>query len=543
MNRSTVNFHRLVARQAVEMLFSSFAPLLQDSPVALLDSTGRAMYGDWPAAEGERGAELALMGETGSPFALDGAIYYALLVQGELIGMLAARVDSAPLRALRGSLALLLKQGQEKRELARETLERYREINLVYHISNRLGASLDADEILRISLSEAQRTIRADSGLVMLWEQGESLTAPPGQFSAPRPARMLMAGSEPAARSAQEELERRMAENTRLDTPNILSQFADPESCLASLLYAPVLSGGVSLGVLCLARVSGKDEFTAGDEKLLAAVASQAGSAVEKAYLHQHELERQRVEQELVIGERIQRSLLPRAMPALPGWDFAASYQSAGQVGGDFYDIFPLSTRARVESGGMWAAAIADVTGKGIPAALMMAFSQAALRASAATQRQPAEVLAQTNRLILQNGRPGLLLTAFFAALDPASGLVQYSNGGHEPPILYRAGSRVCSALDCGQSTLIGAYPNRVFPQRSVVLNPGDALLLYTDGITEARSSSGDFYTEERLMEVLQACGGCASADLVRAVQDAVHAFTAGAKQSDDMTMLVIKRL
>ena len=525
MLRSETPLHRLVSRQAVESLLNAFAPLLGENAVSLFDGGGRLFAGV------ERRAWLDDPAAPDSLRVEDGLVY-PLVVNEQLLGFLAARESSPAVDALRGSLAQLLEQGQEKRSLARETLERYREVNLIYHISETIGASLDAEEILAVLLREARRTIRADCGLVTLLDSAGTTVE-----------RVVGSGDEAVVEAACGVLQDLLRSGSRIEAPNVLTDLPGTPAGIGAILYAPLTAGEQTVGLLSLARQAGQPEFNAGDQKLLFALSSQAGNAIEKARLHQRELQQQRVEQELRIGERIQRSLLPRSMPVIPGWEFAAAYQSAGQIGGDFYDVFNLTEPSDPDGVSALGLAIADVTGKGIPAALMMAFSRAILRAAAAASPSPSEVLDQTNRLILQNSRSGLLLTDFYATLDPATGVLRYSNGGHEPPYLYQSAEGRSVELDCGRSALLGVNPSSGFEEREVTLAPGNLLVLYTDGISEARNAAGDFFPEQHLREVIETCGSHNGAEAaLQAILRSVQDFTGPTPQFDDITLLVVKR-
>jgi sigma-B regulation protein RsbU (phosphoserine phosphatase) len=227
-------------------------------------------------------------------------------------------------------------------------------------------------------------------------------------------------------------------------------------------------------------------------------------------------------------------------MPAIPGWEFAAMYQSANQVGGDFYDVFRLPQPTGASP--IWGMMVADVTGKGIPAALMMAFSHAILQAATFVHQRPGEILSHANKLIIQHSRSGLLLTVFYATLQPETSQLWFANGGHEPPFWYRAAQQDCVELNQGASLLVGARRSTLFPEHSIPLAPGDILVLYTDGVTEARSPSGDFFTSERLQEIIASCGEASAADLLKTILGEIKEFTGERPQADDITLFVIKR-
>jgi sigma-B regulation protein RsbU (phosphoserine phosphatase) len=310
-----------------------------------------------------------------------------------------------------------------------------------------------------------------------------------------------------------------------------------------SALCAPVRAGEKVLGVVVLGRAAGSASFTAGDEKLLLVLASQAGVALERARLHEQETRRLQLEQELAVARRIQLSLLPQSPPQVPGWTFAATYEAARQVGGDFYDFV---APGRPEDGGRrLGLVIADVTGKGVPAALVMAYSRAVVRAEAAAGSSPGEVLSNTNQVIMRDRQSRLFLSAFYTELDLDSGTMTYANAGHDAPLLVRwaggANGIGVSELEA-RGVVLGAFADMGLEEKSAALAPGDLVVLYTDGVTEARNSARELFGEERLRAVVaqSAAGGAQS--VIASVTAAVAEFTAGEEQADDLTMVVVQR-
>jgi sigma-B regulation protein RsbU (phosphoserine phosphatase) len=205
-------------------------------------------------------------------------------------------------------------------------------------------------------------------------------------------------------------------------------------------------------------------------------------------------------------------------------------------VGGDFFDFIELTDPApRL---GM---VIADVTDKGVPASLFMALSRTLLRATAIDGRPPAAVLEKTNRLILADSRAGLFVTCFYAMLDIGSNVLAYANGGHNYPLLYRSATGEIELLRA-QGIVLGIIPQPYFEQQQVVLEPGDVVVFYTDGITEAMNTQRMLFGEERLKEVVCHHHQESPQQIIEAILAAVEAFATEASQSDDMTIMIVKR-
>lgn len=242
------------------------------------------------------------------------------------------------------------------------------------------------------------------------------------------------------------------------------------------------------------------------------------------------------IDEELALGRRVQRSFVSLFAPDVPGYEVASHYEAAREVGGDFFDLFRLRRRGRPLS-----VVIADVTGKGIAAALLMAFSRPLLHAAIDHTTGPAAALERTNRILVEERRSSLFITALCARLDLPSGHLAVANAGHEPPLVARADG---SPIECltGAGPLIGAFPTLDIPEISTDLAPGDLVLFYTDGVTDARDAAGERFEEQRLFEAVEAARGGTAQDAVDAVAGAVDRFQGDAEPADDVTIVAIRR-
>lgn len=250
--------------------------------------------------------------------------------------------------------------------------------------------------------------------------------------------------------------------------------------------------------------------------------------------LTRQEVQRQRIEQELEIGRNIQRSLLPEGDPLLPGWEVASYYQAARQVGGDMYDyLLPPDGHNDL------VILIADVTGKGVPAAMFMAVARTMLHMETRRGHGPAAILQQVNNTILSDSRTPLFLSALCARL--ADGGVTFASAGHEAPLLLPAAGGPPRFLP-GEGLVLGAFPHARYEDRALEMAPGDTILLYTDGVTEARNEAGKFFGEERLLQAAADAPGHSAAQLTAAVVAAVDAFRGAMPQADDLTLVAFRR-
>jgi serine phosphatase RsbU (regulator of sigma subunit) len=280
---------------------------------------------------------------------------------------------------------------------------------------------------------------------------------------------------------------------------------------------------------------SGGGLGTAVAESLAAALA--AAPVTDLAVSAQRAANARRIDEELAHGRRLQRSFVSLTPPDVPGYDIAAHYEAAREVGGDFFDLFRMRRRGRPLS-----VTIADVTGKGIAAALLMAFVRPLLRAAIDHTTGPAQALERTNKILVEERRSSLFITALAGRLDIPTGHLRLANAGHEPPLILHADGSPPIWLE-GAGPLVGAFNRLDVPEITVDLGPGDLALLYTDGITDARSPAGERFDEWRLLETVEASRGGTAQELVTALADTVCAFQEPSPPVDDITIVAIRRL
>jgi serine phosphatase RsbU (regulator of sigma subunit) len=301
---------------------------------------------------------------------------------------------------------------------------------------------------------------------------------------------------------------------------------------------APLRSGDRILGIL---NVAGPDwtAFSPEALALLTNVGAQMGIALERArlfdlvqeQLRREEIERQRLEEELRVARLVQQTLLPREVPALPGWEIAAYYQPARSVGGDFYDFLELPD-------GRLGLTVGDVADKGAPAALMMAATRSILRAAGRQWVSPGQVLEQVNDLLYPDIPINMFVTCLYAVLDPASGRLQYANAGHPLPYLRTA----CGAVELQAGGMpLGMMPHMHYEENEIALALGEGLLFYSDGLVEAHNSEREMFGFPRLETlVAKHPGGSALIDFLLAE---LAAFAGSDwEQEDDVMLLTLHR-
>jgi sigma-B regulation protein RsbU (phosphoserine phosphatase) len=306
---------------------------------------------------------------------------------------------------------------------------------------------------------------------------------------------------------------------------------------LKAELLLPLSLNEKILGIMCLGPKQSEEPYSGTDIRLLDSVAAQTGLALENGRLtdaiRSEVAEREKQKRELEIAHEVQDRLFPQSYPPIPGLDYAGACRPAMGVGGDYYDFIPLS---KTQLG----IAIGDVSGKGIPAALLMATLRAFLRGQT-TQPQPDLTLVMTNlnRLVYESSLSSKYATFFYAEFDCVTREMTYVNAGHNPPMVFRKSGEVIR-LETGGS-VIGLMPVAAFDQGTIVLEPGDVFVGYTDGISEAMNAADDEWGEENMIDCVRPSRELEAMPLIERLMVSADAFVAGAPQHDDMTIVVAR--
>ncbi len=299
----------------------------------------------------------------------------------------------------------------------------------------------------------------------------------------------------------------------------------------------PLPSRKEVLGFLALGPKKSQEPYSTGDARLLQTVAVQTGMALENARLSEQiaseMAQRELLAREIEIAREVQERLFPQVLPEVPALEYAGHCRPARAVGGDYYDFLALAS-------GRLGLVIGDVSGKGVPAALLMASLQASVRGQSQGVASVADLMGNVNRLVCDASPENRYATFFYAQFDPASRRLIYSNGGHNPPIVLR-GEDVLR-LEAGGPP-VGLFRVSRYTQEEIVLEPGDVLVLFTDGVSEAENPEEEEWGEEALIAAARSCRALPPTEAIARIMQAADEFAGGAPQHDDMTLVVARVL
>lgn len=301
----------------------------------------------------------------------------------------------------------------------------------------------------------------------------------------------------------------------------------------AFLIAVPIAVKDALYGVMLVEEAPGGLRFRTRRLEIIIGIAQQVAMAIQNDLLQKEMVVRERLETEVQLARQIQQTFLPESLPQFANWELDARWRTARQVGGDFYDVFDLPDNKL----GLF---IADVSDKGVPAALFMALTRTLVRAAVMETDSPAETLKRVNDFLVPDTKQGMFVTAVYAVLDMNSDELTYVNAGHNPPLWVKRDGSVESLTRTGVA--LGAAEGMKYHQRVIPLGKDDCILFYTDGLTETFNNDGEFFGEERLVETLKA-NHCSSArELLDVVEKSLLDFAQDMPPADDLTMLTLRR-
>ena len=411
--------------------------------------------------------------------------------------------------------------------------------SLLLSITRAISSSFDLDEVLGQLLETVRTVVPYDAaGIFILSKTVSPVHAP---FGSHMIAGMALHGFRQRPREDDPMLKHGrgivglvIRTGATVIVPDVRSDphYVEGRPTTLSEIAVPITVGGRAIGALDLESDSLR-AFSKADAEILEFIANAAALSIERTLLNQEILEKKRMDGQLEVAREVQASLLPQGPPRLDGYEIAAVNIPNIQVGGDYYDYIPLA-------GGDLALAIADVAGKGVPAALVMASFRAALRTQLGHDPDLPGAMAAVNAFLVDFLKESEFVTAFCASLKPADGRLRYVNCGHNPPLLLRADGRAEKLEDGG--TILGFSRDALFAAGEVQLHPGDLLVLYTDGVIEARGPADEDFGIEGLERVLRTSTAAGAEGLIREVIQATQTFSGSTSYADDFTLVILRR-
>jgi phosphoserine phosphatase RsbU/P len=332
-------------------------------------------------------------------------------------------------------------------------------------------------------------------------------------------------------------------EKSWVNGPQLSQQERSKLTSLDPQLLIPLIVKQKLLGIISLGQKRSEAPYSNGDVRVLKSVATQTALALSNAELTSaiadEVARREKLNREIEIAREVQERLFPQRLPEIAGLDYFGRCRTALGVGGDYYDFLALPE-------GKLGVALGDVSGKGIAAALTMASLQASLRADAMRAGNDiAGLITRVNSMLYDASTEDRYATLFYAQYDPATHRLSYVNAGHCPPILLRGtpNHAAVERLDQAGGTVVGLLPECAYEQAEISLAPGDLLVIYTDGFSEAMNPNLEEWGEERLIHAIAGCAGLPAKDSISKIMQAADAFASGAPQSDDMTLVILRAL
>jgi sigma-B regulation protein RsbU (phosphoserine phosphatase) len=433
--------------------------------------------------------------------------------------------------------------------------------DFLHDLGEAFTEEIDRDQLLKIILQAARRVTEAKGAALYLWEGGKKklqLQQVIGFFPPPQEVPEALAqkiATHPEVLEDFLKQELIPAESNTLLSQVIRSgqpvwlqsvppqdprfpRVHEPTLQVQTYLALPLIYRDEKMGVLALTNREGPGGFTESDFEIVKSIADQAAFSLHSAHIYAQLAEKRKLDHDLEVAEEIQRILLPRQAPELPEYQFAAVNIPAQRVSGDYYDFIQVDTY-------LWGLAIADVSGKGVPASIIMAMCRSVLRSKAPGQASPAQVLREVNRQLFPDIREDMFITMIYAVLNTQTGELRLARAGHETPLLCRDQFATVEPI-AATGLALGIDPGDIFDQvvqdAIVPLGPLDTVVLYTDGVNEATDRAGREFGREKLIATLKAAGPLGVDSLVKEVVEQVRRFSSGHAQNDDITIAVLQK-
>ncbi|HVS13399.1 MAG TPA: SpoIIE family protein phosphatase [Thermoanaerobaculia bacterium] len=408
-----------------------------------------------------------------------------------------------------------------------------RRLRLIYEVSTAVGQTFEEDQILDLIVGKLLDVFpQADSAVAVLYDEEHELLVP--KASRLRGPDRGLDISRSLMRQVIETRSGILSADTRGDRK--MQQFQTLHGLsLRTVLCVPMLSGSQVYGVLQLAGSDPRRSFVRDDMILLLGIAGQTALALANARLHERLVQQELIEKDLELATKIQQGFLPNETPSLPGFEFDFRYSPALQVGGDYFGFLQIAD-------GLVGVAVGDVSGKGVSAALFMARLSSEIRYQSVGRTDPGEILARLNDRLADQARDGMFVTLVLCCIDTRNGTVTVANAGHHPPLVRRRFGLV-EGLEAPPNCPLAVLGGMDFETRTHRLEPGEVVMLFTDGVSEAENAAGAQFGEPKLAAAMGRVEDGRPAAVVDGIERAVLEHLAGQPQNDDITLVGFGRV
>ena len=405
------------------------------------------------------------------------------------------------------------------------------ELSILNDLARAIGASMDSQEIMNTIVRRSLRAINAEQGVITLIDQDE-------RDPMKTLVRAMVSSTEHEEFHLTQSLLGWMHLHKKpllINSPRTDTRFRGIrwDESITSLVCVPMMIKSEIKGVITAYNKKGGVGFTEDELRLLSIIAAQSEQVVENARLNERDRQFLKMQEEVRLASRIQNDLLPKSAPEIPGYEIAGRSIPAQVVGGDYFDFIPMTDHRL-------AICVGDVSGKGLPASLLMANTQATLRGQTLINPSARECMVRANKLLFDSTSPEKFVTMFYSILDPSSHRLSYCNAGHDVPYILSAGTSI-NRLNTGgiPLSMLEQFP---FEEETVTMQPGDLLVICSDGIAEAMNAKQVQFGEENLSTLLKSFQSASAVDVINGIVTAVREHASGAPQADDMTVVVVRR-
>jgi len=407
------------------------------------------------------------------------------------------------------------------------------ELSILNDLALDIGGSLDSEKIMRTIISKSIRALGAEQGdITMIAENKEN--------TAKTLVRSMVSSQKHSPLHLNQNLLGWMQINKKplmINSPRVDDRFENVkwDESIKTVLCAPLMAKSKLIGILTLYNKKDEETFTDSDQRLLAIIAAQSAQVVENVRLHEEEQKYKAMREQMELASSIQKKLLPSVSPEIAGYAIGGKNVTAKSVGGDYFDYIKIDEH-------QWGICLGDISGKGLPASLLMSNLQAILRGQALHSPSPGEILNLANIQLFRNTDPEKFATVFFGVVDIKNHTLTYSSAGHEYPFHVHPDGK-CNRLKANGLPL-GILENSQYEEKKIEIEPGDALIIYSDGITDSINLEEEEFGENRLKELLTSAGSVLHQPmkLIDSVFKASIEHSGDQPRFDDMTALILSR-